>query len=69
MDLQQIEQEALLLSREELREVWLQEAVRRAGEVDEMMVSPIPGSAVLSRARALVEHSSSCSVVVRSNPR
>lgn len=73
MDLQQIEQEALHLSREEraklvqqlilsldalskeeLRKVWLQEAARRAEEIDSNFVSAIPGSAVLSKARALV---------------
>ena len=73
MDLQQIEQEALhlskeerarlvkqlilsldSLSKEELRKAWLQEAARRAEEIDDKLLSAVPGSAVLSKARALV---------------
>lgn len=73
MDLQQIEHEALHLSREErarlvqqlilsldapseeeLRAAWLQEAANRAAEIDDKVVTAVPGSAVLSKARALL---------------
>lgn len=41
-------------SKEEVRKAWLEEAARRAEEIDDKLLSAVPGSAVLSKARAMV---------------
>ncbi len=42
-------------SEEELREEWLSEASRRAKELDDGVVQPIPGNEVFKKARALIK--------------
>tara|TARA_R100000900_G_scaffold102403_1_gene79414 strand:+ start:95560 stop:95826 length:267 start_codon:yes stop_codon:yes gene_type:complete len=87
MDLQQIEQEALHLSKderarlvkqlilsldspskEEVRKAWLQEAARRAEEIDDELLSATAGSAVLSKARDMVGCDSGCPVAGWNSP-
>ena len=74
MKLQKIEDEALLLPREEraqliqrlvlslespsteeLRSDWLQEARRRAAEIDNGSIQAVPAEEVMKRARSLIK--------------